>query len=86
MSAATTRSPDVPFDIIEIVDTIKYTICRNTPRLQDQPVWYTGRVQIYFTMSDLLAFSEYLPFDAECEWVTREGDDWYFDWVSPGEP
>ena len=74
----------VPFDIQVLVTNNKFVVCRNVPTDQADPVWYVAQLKTHFSQATLDEVKDYLPEDVEGEWITREGDWWFFDWVAPG--
>ena len=83
-SALSNSQTIVPFDIQVLVTTPKFVICRNVPTDSDESIWYVAQLRSHFTQETFNEVQTFLPDDMECEWVTREGDWWFFDWVVPG--
>lgn len=82
-SSDTQTSSLWPIGVTVLVSTERYTVVRINPTNSTDPVWYSVRVGVYWRIDDLLAASHVLPADVECEGSYSEGDDHYFDMVSP---
>lgn len=81
-----TSWPMWPIGVTVLVETPRYTVVRINPTHSDTPAWYSIRVNAYWRFDDFLAAREVLPDDVECEGSYQEGDEHYFDMVSPTKP
>ena len=82
-SSDTQASSLWPIGVTVLVSTVRYTVVRINPTNSSDPVWYSIRVNAYWKIEDLLAAGSVLPAGVECEGSYTEGDDHYFDMVSP---
>lgn len=70
------------FTTVNVVTTSHFSVDRNDPAVLGEPVWYTVRVDEFYTPEVLTAALTYLPSNCECEHSELFRHKWYFDFTT----